>query len=87
LDELWVGVKGQSNQEIARTPRNAFRSSVGVKSDRGRATNRTRGSHILPNPDELRMLSDIPGSEGMGAKVHVREGKNPDHQLRSLNIC
>ena len=30
LDELWVGVKGQSNQEIARTPRNAFRSSVRV---------------------------------------------------------
>ena len=26
-------------------------------------------------------------SEGMGAKVHVREGKNPDHQLRSPNIC
>ena len=25
-------------------------------------------------------------SEGMGAKVHVREGNNPDHQLRSLNI-
>ena len=24
-------------------------------------------------------------SEGMGAKVHVREGKNPDHQLRSPN--
>ena len=30
-DDLWVGVKGQSNQEIARTPRNAFRCSV-VKS-------------------------------------------------------
>ncbi len=29
LDDLWVGVKGQSNREIARTPRNAFRSSVG----------------------------------------------------------
>ena len=26
-------------------------------------------------------------SEGMGAKVRVREGKNPDHQLRSPNIC
>ena len=25
-------------------------------------------------------------SEGMGAKVHVREGNNPDHQLRSLSI-
>ena len=29
----------------------------------------------------------IYGSEGMGAKVHAREGTNPDHQLRSLNIC
>ena len=26
-------------------------------------------------------------SEGLGAKVQVREGKNPDHQLRSLNLC
>ena len=30
LDELWIGVKGQSNWEIARTPRNAFRSSVKI---------------------------------------------------------
>ena len=86
LDELWVGVKGQSNREIARTPRNVFRNSVEVKSVRGRATDRTRGSHILPNPDELRMLADILRSEGMGAKVHVREGKNPDLQLRSQNL-
>ncbi len=54
-DELWVGVKGQSNQEIARTPRNAFRCSVGVKCHGGRATNRARGLHRLPTPDELRM--------------------------------
>ncbi len=86
LDELWVGVKGQSNREIARTPRNVFRNSVEVKSVRGRATDRTRGSQILPNPDELRMLTDILRSEGMGAKVHVREGKNPDLQLRSQNL-
>ena len=26
-------------------------------------------------------------SEGMGAKVHAREGNNPDYRLRSLNIC
>ena len=25
-------------------------------------------------------------SEGLGAKVQVREGKNPDHQLRSQNL-
>ena len=29
LDEVRVGVKGQSNLEIARTPRNAFRCSLG----------------------------------------------------------
>jgi hypothetical protein len=28
LDELWVGVKCQSNTEIAGSPRNAFRCSV-----------------------------------------------------------
>ena len=30
LDELWVGVKGQSNLEIARTLRNAFRCSLDI---------------------------------------------------------
>jgi hypothetical protein len=60
---------------------------LGSESAAGRATDRTRGSHILPNPDELRMAVDIPSSEGMGAKVRVREGNNPEHQLRSLNIC
>ena len=40
LDEVRVGVKGQSNSEIARTPRNAFRCSVGYKLYRGRATER-----------------------------------------------
>ncbi len=30
LDELWIGVKGQSNSEIARTPRNVFRYSVAI---------------------------------------------------------
>ena len=29
-DELWVGVKGQSNLEIARTRRNAFRGSLSL---------------------------------------------------------
>ena len=38
----------------------------------------------LTNSECYKMLIS---SEGMGAKVHVREGKNPDHQLRSQNIC
>ena len=55
LDDLRVGVKGQSNWEIARTPRNVLRYSVVVRFAGGRATNRTRGCQSLPNPDELRM--------------------------------
>ena len=81
-DDLWVGVKGQSNWEIARTPRNVFRNSVGNGDAAGRATDWTRGSHILPNPDELRMAAPRTGSEAWGAKVPGREGKNPDHRLR-----
>ena len=86
FDDLWVGVKGQSNREIARTPRNVLRYSVGVEVVGGRATNRTRGCQSLPNPDELRMPTAIHGSEAWGAKVPGREGKNPDHLLRSLNL-
>ncbi len=37
-DELCVGVKGQSNLEIARTPRKAFRCRVGCSPRECRAT-------------------------------------------------
>ena len=30
LDELRIGAKDQSNSEIARTPRNSFRASLGI---------------------------------------------------------
>ena len=38
-DELWLGVKNQSNFEIAGSPRNSFRASVKVKVAGGRALN------------------------------------------------
>ena len=31
LDDLWIGVKFQSNTEIAGSPRNSFRASVGKR--------------------------------------------------------
>ena len=37
---------------------------------------------LLINSEWCKMLGR---SEGMGAKVLVREGKNPDHRLRSPN--
>jgi hypothetical protein len=55
---------------------------LGTASDynsvRGRATDWARGLHRLPNPDKLRMLTDISGSEAAGAKIRGREGNNPD---------
>ena len=36
-DELWIGVKCQSNTEIAGSPRNSFRASLMVKRIGGRA--------------------------------------------------
>ena len=80
-------MKGQSNWEIARTPRNAFRCSldfsvaeVELLIGLGDFT----VYHPLTNSECCNMMIR---SEGMGAKVHVREGKNPDYQLRSPNIC
>ena len=36
-DELWIGVKCQSNTEIAGSPRNSFRASLKVENIGGRA--------------------------------------------------
>ena len=38
---------------------------------------------ILMNSECYKMFLS---SEGMGAKVHVQKGKNPDQQLRSQSI-
>lgn len=80
-------MKGQSNQEIARTPRNAFRCSDIVSFIEVELLIGCGGFtayQFLTNSECYKMLYI---SEGMGAKVRVREGKNPDHQLRSQNIC
>ena len=44
--------------------------------------------------NKLTKLSQTPNakvykysSEPMGDKLHRREGNNPDHQLRPLNVC
>ena len=79
-------MKGQSNSEIARTPRNAFRCSVDISFIEVELLIGCGGFtayQFLTNSECLEMIYS---SEGMGAKVHVREGKNPDHQLRSQSI-
>ena len=39
VDELWVGVKGQTNPEIAGSLRNIFRYGLGTEINGGRALN------------------------------------------------
>ena len=55
LDDLWIGVKCQSNQDIAGSPRNDFRVSLEVKRFGGRALFRLGAPPALPNLGKLRM--------------------------------
>ena len=53
-DELWLAVKFQTNLEIAGSPRNSFRTSVGNEFRGGKALNGLGGESLL-NPIKLRM--------------------------------
>ena len=78
-------MKGQSNLEIARTPRNAFRCSLGANTaevERLIGCEGFTACQVLTN-SECRGM--IPGSEGAGAKVRVLKRNNSDHRLRPPN--
>ena len=83
LDELWVGVKCQSNTEIAGSPRNAFRGSLGACQPEVEHWMGT-GRHRVTNPNQTPNAGLMdPGSETAGEKVRRQKDKSPDHQLRS----
>jgi hypothetical protein len=82
LDELWVGVKGVSNVEIAGSPRNSFRDSL---------VSYLPGVELLIELGRLppyRLLSNSEygqsyhGSQNVRDKLHARKGKSPDRRLR-----
>ena len=78
-------MKGQSNLEIARTPRNAFRCSLGhstVEVERLIGCEGFTAYQVLTNSE---CRGRIPGSEGAGAKVRGRERNNSDHRPRPRN--
>ena len=45
-DDLWLAVKFQSNPEIAGSPRNSFRASVGNEFNGGKALNELGGDKL-----------------------------------------
>ena len=54
-DEVWVAVKFQTSLEIAGSPRNSFRASLGIKDHGGRALFGLGARLGLLNSDKLRM--------------------------------
>ena len=54
-DEVWVAVKFQTSLEIAGSPRNSFRASLGIKDHGGRALFGLGAHPGLLNSDKLRM--------------------------------
>jgi hypothetical protein len=82
-DDLWVGVKCQANLEIAGSPRNALRCSLGAPATEV-ACRIGKGACRLPTRTKRRMpSSQAPGSETVGAKFHRQKGNSPDRRLRS----
>ena len=83
-DDLWLGVKGQTNSVIAGSPRNAFRCSV--------ACSVMEVEHWMGDgPYKVTDLSQTPNattpersSETMGDELHGRKGNSPDRRLRPL---
>ena len=84
-DDLGIGVKGLSNPEISRSPRNSFRAGPGTFTIGGRALDRRGGlTAYRPRPNsECRWF--YPGSQSAWAKLRAREGNSPDRPLRSPN--
>ena len=85
-DELWLAVKFQTNLEIAGSPRNSFRTSVGYEFNGGKALNvlgAFTGYRKLSN-SEYRSI--ILGSQTTSDKIRGQKGNSPDLQLRSQNV-
>ena len=81
-DDPGVGVKGQSNPEISRSPRNSFRASPGrfpaaVEHWTEEGASPPTDADQTPNAARLKA-----GSQSMWAKLCAREGNSPDRPLR-----
>ena len=64
-DDVWIAVKFQSNSEIAGSPRNSFRASLGVENNGGRALNELGGHKAYRTLSNYECHIFIPGSQTM----------------------
>ena len=64
-DDVWIAVKFQSNSEIAGSPRNSFRASLGKKIYGGRALNILGGFTAYRKLSNSECRNIISGSQTM----------------------
>ena len=80
-------MKGLSNPEISRSPRNSFRASLGrlpwgVEHRMAAGASPPTKANRTPNTQ-----GPEPGSQNMWAKLCVREGNSPDRPPRPPSPC
>ena len=79
---MWIGVKFQSNPEIAGSPRNSFRASL-VKCLLEVGLWFSAGASKLTNEYQTaNARQEKHGSQAIRDKSDGREGNSPDQQLR-----
>ena len=82
-DEVWLAVKFQSNLEIAGSPRNSFRASVGNEFNGGKALNELGADKVTELYQTKNAIEMVTGSQTASNKIRSQKGNSPDPQLRS----
>ena len=83
-DEVWLAVKFQTNLEIARSPRNSFRTSAGYEFHGGKALNGLGGDKLTEPYQTKNAIEMLTSSQTTSNKIRGQKGNSPDLQLRSL---
>ena len=83
-DELWLAVKFQTNLEIAGSPRNSFRASVGHEFNGGKALNGLGADKVTEPYQTNNAIEMLSSSQTASNKIRSQKGNSPDLQLRSL---
>ena len=83
-DELWLAVKFQTNLEIAGSPRNSFRTSVGNEFNGGKALNGLGGDKLTEAYQTKNAIEMLLRSQTASNKIRSQKGNIQDPHLRSL---
>ena len=78
-DEVWLAVKFQTNLEIAGSPRNSFRTSVGYEFNGGKALNGLGGDKLTEPYQTKNATIPSPGVRLWGISFIVKRETAQTH--------